>query len=250
MMKYSDEQILRFLEGDLPEEEREEIAKWLTEDQKGQKRLEEFESLLDSMSSSIQFEPSQSMDWEIRTFIESENQKVREGWTNWMRIAAAIALLVVGFSAGTVFTSTSDGDYVSLQNQVSDLQQLVMSGVLQDHSASERLQVVNQIEELPETPNVLLVNTLVETMSTDDSPNVRYAAVQALGKFMHLESVRMEMVRALEHQTDPLIQIAMINLLVEAQERMAIAPMKKLLEEDAIVEEVKRQAQIAIDILI
>ena len=130
------------------------------------------------------------------------------------------------------------------------LQQTVMQKSLQSPSASERIQVVSQIREVAFEPDEALIQSLVKAATQDKSTNVRYAAVQALGNFIDQPTVRMELVRSLEQQDEPLIQIAMISLLVEAQEKTAISSIKKLLEDEATTEEVKTQAAIAMDILI
>ena len=81
-------------------------------------------------------------------------------------------------------------------------------------------------------------------------PNVRYAAAQALARFIDEEDVRLRMAESLEEQTDPLIQISLISILTEAQEKHAIKPLKKILDQDSINMDVKRQADIALEILI
>ena len=60
----------------------------------------------------------------------------------------------------------------------------------------------------------------------------------------------MRMAESLEEQTDPLIQISLISILTEAQEKHAIKPLKKILDQDSINMDVKRQADIALEILI
>ena len=130
------------------------------------------------------------------------------------------------------------------------LQQLVMMNTLQDHTASERLQAISLIEESPSAPDEGLVNTLVQSMNNDGSPNVRFAAVQALGRFIDTESVRAQMVRSLGDQDDPLVQIALINLLMQAGEKAAIAPLYKIAANENVPVEVRRTAELALDILI
>ncbi len=79
---------------------------------------------------------------------------------------------------------------------------------------------------------------------------MRYAALQALSNYLDNEQVRYELVKSLETQTDPLIQISLIMVLVEAQEKSARVPMKKLIENKETLPEVKEQAEIALKVLI
>ena len=249
-MKYADDDILKYLEGDLDQNEAKSLEAWAQQDPDGRKRLEEFRKLVADMENSMQVEPPERLDWEFQSALADEIGGPHRSNAPWLMWAAAIGLLLVGFMAGVGLKSDPGEDLTALQGQVADLQEVVMMSVLQDHTASERIQVVNNIEDFPTELSEDLMTVLINTLSTDDSPNVRYAAVQALTRYIHLDRVRMELVRALEQQTDPLIQIAMISLLVEAEEKSAIAPMKRLLESDGTSEEVRRQAGIAIDILI
>ncbi len=252
-MKYADEILIEYLEGTLDRKDAGDVEKWLNGSAEGRDRLAQLGTLLQSMKDSFEYAPPEQVDWEFKSGLEAEIKNQQNANSqSWLRIAAAVALLIAGFALGKLLPAGNEGaaQLATLQGQIDQLQQLVMMGTLQDHSASERLQVVSLIEDSDFSPSDELISTLVNTMNGDDSPNVRYAAVQALGKFLNLENVRMEMVRALEYQKDPLIQIAMINLLVQAEEKSAIAPIKKIIEEENTSEEVKKQAKIAMDILI
>ncbi len=252
MKKYSDTdlKLQEYLDGTLGDHEKQELEKELANSDSLRKRLEEFESLERWMSESAEISPPAELDWEFKETLES--MKSHHGKSiSWLHVAAAIVFAVIGYAIGVTNASTSGNENLTALNEkVDDLQKAVMLNTLKDHSTSEKLQVVNRIEGFAGDPDDELVETLVSTLTKEKSPNVRYAAVQALGKFMHSEKVRMELVRALDAQSDPLIQISMINLLVEAEEKAAINSIKKLLKKEETSEEVRRQGQIAIDILI
>jgi len=123
-----------------------------------------------------------------------------------------------------------------------------MAGSLKRYSASDRIFAVNQIETTNDVSPELLA-TLVNTLNSDESPNVRYAALQALTNYLDIDEVRYELVKSLESQNDPLIQISLIAVLVEAQEKSARAPIKKLIDTEETLPEVKEQAEIALKVL-
>ena len=75
------------------------------------------------------------------------------------------------------------------------------------------------------------------------------SALQALKKFIAEEDVKAELVKSLEAQSDPLIQISLITILVEAEERSAIAPLKDMIKNEQTTPEVKQQAEVAIQVL-
>ena len=67
---------------------------------------------------------------------------------------------------------------------------------------------------------------------------------------MDIDEVRYELVKSLEEQTDPLIQISLIVILVEAQEKSATVPMRKLIDAEETLPQVKEQAELALKVLI
>ena len=86
-------------------------------------------------------------------------------------------------------------------------------------------------------------------MNTDDNSNVRMAAIQALSKFTDESAVLDALVSSLEIQTDPLLQITLINILVDLKEERAVETMKKLLEQEETHETVKKLAQKGLTII-
>lgn len=250
-MKYSDEKIIAYLEGELDENTGREIAAWIESSDEARNRAAELQELEQEFSESFSFEPPSEMLYTFRERIAEEREETNRGF-NWYQIAAAVLLMVVGFSAGRfgLGSGRSSEQFSELKNEVQVLQQMVMLNTLKDHTASERLQVINTIEETPAALDEELVMTLVRTMNNDESPNVRFASVQALSKFMDHEEVRAQMIRSLGEQDDPLVQIAMINLLIEAGEKEAIAPLSKIANNEDAPAEVRQTAERALDILI
>lgn len=254
-MKFTDEQIIEYLEGGLDPDQRKLVELQLETDPEFKSNLQELEQLLQTIARVPDVEAPPELEWgfkaELDRMQQASNDKASPApHTWWLQIAAGFGLLIIGFLGGSQQTGSSTSELLAMQSQIQGLQQVVMQQTLESPSASERIKAVNQIEQVSYQPDETLVHTLVKTATQDKSVNVRYAAVQALGNFMDYPSVRNEMVRSLGHQTEPLIQIAMISLLVEAQERAAISSIKKLLENEATSPEVKQQAEIAMDILI
>ena len=253
-MKFTEEEIIEYLEGGLDRGQRKEVENQLTSDPAFKSRLDGLAQLLQTIARVPDVESPPELAWGFKAELDRLQQASNENATPtskrwWLQIAAGFGLLIIGFLAGTQ-RNDSKNQLLAMQTQIQSLQQVVMQQTLESPSASERIKAVNQIEQVPFQPDEDLVNTLVKTATQDKSVNVRYAAVQALGNFMDYPSVRNEMVRSLSQQTEPLIQIAMISLLVEAQEKAAISSIKKLLDNEATTPEVKQQAQIAMDILI
>ena len=250
-MKYSDEEIIAYVNGELDENIRQEMDDWIASSEAARKRVDEFRLLEQAFAESPTFDPAADLLDSFRKRLAEEKEQVNHTHT-WFQIAAAILLIIGGFGAGRISTDSTrlNTDFVTLRNEVQVLQRMVMINTLKDHTASERLQVINMIDDTASDMNEELISTLIRTMNNDESPNVRFAAVQTLGNYTAHTGVREQMVRSLGEEDDPLVQIALINELTEADEKTAIAPIRKIAANEALPDEVRRTAEMALELLI
>lgn len=153
------------------------------------------------------------------TFVEFQPR--RRAPLHWLRapafqLAASIVLLAIGFALGNGFTrSRSQSDELAaMRTQLTGMRQLVVLSMLQQQSASERLQAVSysQHEERLD-PQVL--NALLHTLRYDSSVDVRLAALNALSQHAAQPQVRTGVTDALQAQQSPLVQVALIDQLLE-----------------------------------
>jgi len=240
----TDEQLIAFIEG----EKNEALKNRLTRDPDLSKRYQELKEVLDTIADTSVPDVPEHIRSNFQDAIAVERQKQNRSFT-WLQVAAAIALLIIGYSVGKVSdNSTGTKELVSLKNEIQLLKEVTMTSALQQYTASERIMAVNNIEnESKSRPE--FTKALVNTFNSDESPNVRYAALQALSNFIDKEEVRAELVKSLETQQDPLIQISLISVLMEASEKSAIAPLKDIITQEKTSPEVKQQAKIALEIL-
>ena len=160
------------------------------------------------------------------------------------RFAAAAALLLAGV-AGGVFLGRSaplGGRIGRLQAEVDELRQTTALSLLRQPSSSERLLGVSYSEQV-RTPGRTTIEALLRTLDEDSSINVRLAAAEALYLFAADPLVREGAAVSLGRQTSPLVQIALIDLLVEIREKRAVEALKVLIERGTIAPEVKLRAE-------
>ncbi|WP_425389637.1 HEAT repeat domain-containing protein [Ekhidna sp.] len=238
----TDEQLISLIEG----EQNKELESQIAEGSTLKKRYDELKEVAEAIENSNEVEAPYHVEAGFLAALAKEKNKNVQ--LPWMQIAAAVALLIIGFGVGKFSGGDASSELAELKEEVKSLKEVTLTTTLQRHSASERIMAVNRIEERG-TVNRELISTLITTLNTDESPNVRYAALKALEKFINNEEVKAELVKSLETQTDPLIQISLITILVEAEERSAIAPLRDMMEKEEIVPEVKQQAQVAIQVL-
>ena len=246
MKEITDEQLIELLEG----KKNSDLSKKIEENPTLQKRYFELKEVMDTITQSSEVEVPEHIRANVQQAIYEEQANLQKGFS-WMHIAAAVVILILGFSMGKFTNKTEDSsaELADLKTEIQSLKEATLAGSLKRYSASDRILAVNQIETVNEASPELLA-TLVNTLNSDESPNVRYAALQALTNFLEIEAVRYELVKSLESQTNPLLQISLIAVLVEAQEKSARGPMRKLIEEDETMPEVKEQAELALKVLI
>jgi len=168
---------------------------------------------------------------------------VRMQSTAW-RAAAACIILAVGIWIGTKINNGGvDTKVVAhLEQEIKDVKETAMVNMLDDESASQRLQAVSYADEIA-NPNQKVINALINTLNNDKSVNVRLAALYSLAKFNNSRAVNDSLIASLSKQTEPIIQVVLINILVEKKETKAIQPIKQILQNDKTLKEVKDAAQ-------
>jgi hypothetical protein len=176
---------------------------------------------------------------------------IRLSWG--MSLAASVSLLLVGFLAAWLLLRGGTpvapaGDLVALQEEVKEMKRLVMLSLLENQSASERIRAVSYAEALPGLDPAVR-DALIRTLDGDQNPNVRLAAAEALGRFPDSEEVRQALVGALERQPDPMLQITLIHLLVNMEEKRAARSIEKLIRRDSTPEAVRSLARKGLDAL-
>jgi hypothetical protein len=129
-----------------------------------------------------------------------------------------------------------------LQDEVHNMRQLVTLSLLQQQSDSERLRGVDfSVRADPSDTQVL--SALLHAVNYDSSVNVRLAAVDALRKFGTRPEVRGTLDQSLVKQDSPLVQIALIDLIVDTRDRGALATLAHLEQNPTADKNVKEKAQ-------
>jgi HEAT repeats len=158
------------------------------------------------------------------------------------RIAAAVALILVGYFSGNGFGSDDGVD--ELRKEMQQMKAM-MFDQLGSSSASGRLQAVNNTFGIQEADDEIL-DALILRMIDDKNINVRLKAVESLARFNDEEKVRGALVDALTTVEEPAIQIALINVLVEFKEKSAIERMEKIIYGNESLKGVKDEARLGI----
>jgi hypothetical protein len=175
----------------------------------------------------------------------------RASWLrNWLRPALAlqfgyaVVLLIAGGVAGQFlpFRRTDTGEITQLRSEIHGMRELVTVSLLQQDSASERLQGVSWSRQVHQ-PDEKVLEALVGAMDHDPSVNVRLAAVDALYRFSDRPAARQGLVQALIRQDSPLVQIALIDAIVDLQEKQAAEALRRLSSDGGVNQAVRERAK-------
>ena len=236
------DQIPDYLDGNLNPSEKTKFEQHVAQCAECQKELEEMKTFFNVFEEDAPV-PTDRLKAKFDSVLEEEkmNQgkvvqletKSSSNWTgNVLKIAASIALLVAAFQMGSLFQQQKvNEDIAQLRDETNHMKQTAMLSLMENQSASKRIQGVNYIEEF-EQPDEAIIQALANRLLYDENDNVRMTAFEALAKFTSSEMVKNTFIEALEQEQNPSIQVAIIQALVQIQEKKAAEPMKKLLEKE------------------
>jgi anti-sigma-K factor RskA len=184
-------------------------------------------------------------------------RELRGSLWSWLRspmgaVAWSAALLVIGIFVGSYFgskpthTSATDRDEIaSMHSELTNMRQMVVLSMLQQQSASERLQGVSYSRREDQLdPQVM--SALVHTLRYDGSVDVRLAALDALSRHGAQPQVHKGVVDALQEQQSPLVQVALIDLMVEWRDPDAAQRLRNFVQTPNLNPTVKQRADWAI----
>ena len=157
----------------------------------------------------------------------------RPWWDLWLRssfapAAAAVVIFAAGLLVGLYVdrNSANATELAALRQELAGTRQLVALSMLQQQSASDRLQGVSWSRRIAE-PDPEILAALLRTLRYDNSVDVRLAALDALRTNLAAPNVRSGIEDSLPHQQSPMVQIALVDLMVQMRDRTAIEKLRK-----------------------
>lgn len=219
----------------------------LPEEQPGANLRKNFYTMLESYQEGLESSP-------LRRFFDFFKIKYI-GEKPWPRrpifqLAAVMIFLIMAFTIGYfVQLQNQNAREIARLHQENQLfrQQLTVS-LLNQSSPSQRLKGLMWSTQL-ENPADETLDALLNTLNHDPNVNVRLTAVDALYLFSDHPKVKQGLIQSLQKQTSPMVQIALIDLLVDMREKQSIKSLKQLLEKNKLNPEVKERAQLSLKLL-
>jgi hypothetical protein len=190
--------------------------------------------------------------WE-KTNLASEKSKtpfpMLWGLGNWRQLPAAgivwaCLFLICGFLVGRQYDRGPNADLqqklATLEGELAATRQTVALSMLQQQSASQRLEGVSWTTRLPE-PDPKVMGALMHTVRFDNNVDVRLAALDALSRYADRPEVRRELVDVLQTTQSPMVQVALIDLLVDLHDKSAVPQFRKFQQDPNVNPTVKKR---------
>ena len=179
----------------------------------------------------------------------AETRPVRQWWSMpaW-QAAAAVGLLAVGLGTGYGVRGNGQppAEVSQLREEVANMRQLVALSLMQQQSASDRLRGVSWAYRAEPSDREVL-GALVTAVNHDANVNVRLAAVDALRRFSASPETGRAALQSLSKQTTPIVQAALIDLLVDLKDPEAAPELRRLSGSETANEGVRQKAQWALE---
>lgn len=264
------ERFADFLTGDIDEAAKKEIQSHIMDCPDCREELESLSAVWTKLGVVPQEQPGPelrgrfyAMLEDYKHALEKEDARTKESKAGFWRdlrfgfkrpalsFGFSLLLLVLGLVSGYYLSSgRQNGDELTRLNQeVQDMRQTVAVSLLNQPSTAARLEGVSWSSQV-RNPDEKTLQTLFETLDSDPNTNVRLAAVDALYLFRGRPKVKDNLIQSLSRQTSPLVQVALIDLLVEIRERRAADALRLLVQNKKLNPEVKQHAELGLKQLI
>jgi len=206
-----------------------------------------------SLNSKKRFEKLLSKEQEVAAIVNMNDYKkeITFSVNQLFKIAAAIALLIMGIGIGTQFKNNQaqQTEIAALKLEMLTQKKLLALSLLQQNSASDRIKGVNiSLHETNMDDQIL--NALIDRMNLDKNINVQLKAIEGLVQFGENKIVITAFIKALTNQKSPEVQIAIIEALVTLKVKDAYPQFQEILRDKETIDAVKNSAASGLEVLL
>ncbi|MEM1136324.1 MAG: HEAT repeat domain-containing protein [Bacteroidota bacterium] len=152
-----------------------------------------------------------------------------------------VTLLLLGIQIGYNLQKSGDQEkMLGLTKEVQQMKQMMLLTLIEQQSATQRLKAVNLAYEI-DNYDAKVVATLFHTLYNDENTNVRLAAVEALFNLAEQSEVREGLIRAILEQDSPIVQSALVDIMLALQEKNVTQTLKEFLKKDSVNQEIRNK---------
>lgn len=239
------EKLLQYIDGQLNAKDRAEIEYWISANDDVKTQYEQLRSIQSAFDSSHNMNvPSGKMTERFENWLDNQHKSktvpLHRKW--WAMAASVLVLVVAGTVAWNMYTTHKQKQELAIvKAELENTRNLIMTQMQNTLSASTRITAVHNTEEMEQVDDEI-VHVLSQTLNEDPNSNVRMAALNALSKFYNQAAVKAILIESMKYQKDPVVQIALIQLLVQMKEKAIIDDLQKLIDTPGTMKAVKDEA--------
>ena len=256
MKETENDKLVAYLLGDLSEKEQQELDIRIRQSPALQQEVADLKLMLGLLDQEPELKPSGYSRDRFYEFLEMEARqgqrevKEKSSRLSWWA-AAAVALLVIGVGFGVVVQNHQQqhAQIQQLSSEVVETRKLLLLAMLDDASASDRIQAMN-VSTRNYQHDQRIVQALINRMEKDENENVRLKAAEALSNFLTEEGVTEAMIQALELESSPEVQIMLIESLVTGERKEALPSLQRLIQREDVPEVVRNVAAYGVETMI
>lgn len=247
MEKELESMLIEYIDGTLGEQDK----RWVEEELRTNPAVKvlhmQLVKVVHSMRDVSELQPGEALKRSFDHFLSQEVERFESKqvkmFPTFYRIAAGIIMLmIVGITAYWVRKDMQNQERLAeMERELEESKQMMRKLLDNEYSASQRMQGVSVAYEI-NMADEEIVGILVKTLNSDPNTNVRLAALDALSKFTSEEKVRKSLIESLSTQKDPVIQIALIQLMVKMKEKTVIRQLEKMTKDSKTMKAVKDEA--------
>lgn len=162
-------------------------------------------------------------------------ERLREwlGMRNNAGWVTATACVLIGFGAAQLTNEQAPGNQdrlAALEQNINVLNRELILDRLQDEAAGTRLAGVYDARYVV-ADDAQIAQALLQRAATDRSSSVRSAAIDALGPQLNSDAVGGELMALLEDADSPIVQLALVDLVLRNGNTTQLAQLKRLADD-------------------
>lgn len=248
------EKIIDYINGELPEKEKQAFEERLARDA-GFRAAYEEEKALWSLMGRIE---APAADEKIKSrFLDTLQvykeaaaprpgflSKLKELWSFQprLRMAYALLLMCVGLGTGLYINKKNPTEMARMSSEISEMKQMMVLSLIENPSATERIRAVSMTQEIRSVDDKV-IEALLSTLNQDPNDNVRLMTLEALTEMAGNPKVREGLVQSIVTQTSPIMQSAMADVMLKLQEKSSVKPLQKMLHREDLNSTVKDKVE-------
>jgi hypothetical protein len=240
--------LIDYIDGKLSDADKQFIEQELIRNPEAYALYEQLKEVIGVIEKSATLEPAQKLRINFDHLLKQEIAETAASKTIifqpvFYRVAAVITLLIVAVIGGywVYKNQQHERELATIRKEMEATKQMMLAMMENQQSASQRITGVSVAYTLDKADDEI-VSVLVKTMNEDVNTNVRMAALEALSKFHQDPAVRKALIESLSKQKDPIVQIALIQLMVIMKEKSVMKDLERITKDATVMKAVKDEA--------